>query len=249
MRNLDSAWAKLDRANKHLADMRNELGNYESLNPCEFVREDDPVLIKYRISILEPSSTIPAMLGDYVHNLRSALDHTAYALARKPTRQTYFPIFEDRQQALLKRRDPITRRRRRRFNITVNTMPRDAIKILRAIQPYQRGKAAKGDILWLVHELDIADKHRHMTLLAYPQKINLPPPLTGIMYGRGFKDGEEISLHLDAARLLPNEPKFYVPITLAVEIEKGLPILPLPTLQSLYDYIRDDVIPQFARFF
>lgn len=99
---LSGVKAKINRAEKHLADLHAEIAAFHRSVPYEILTEEDAAtgdLIK-RIKIVRP---IPkewgAIVGDVVHNLRSALDHLAVALvirngvtSDRILKDTYFPI-------------------------------------------------------------------------------------------------------------------------------------------------------------
>jgi hypothetical protein len=107
------------------------------------------------------------MIGDYVHNARSALDQVIFAISysRNPDefandRTTSFPIFNDR--------DAFNRPRRNRPALhEIRGIPPDAKAIVEGLQPYHRGKDAASDPLWLVHEMSNIDKHRNIHLTAW----------------------------------------------------------------------------------
>jgi hypothetical protein len=92
---------------------------------------------------------VSLLIGDAAHNLRTALDFLAYALARDANPgvdlgQIYFPISESfaKYQSGLRGK--------------TKGIPQAAIDALSLIQPYGGGN----DDLWGLHQLDIIDKHR-----------------------------------------------------------------------------------------
>ena len=104
--------------------------------------------------------------GDALHNMRSALDHIAYAVARKRRRPSgelktaMFPIKESSQQ----------------FNGTIHSrkianLGSDWIKFLLSKQPY-RGR--NGNALLRLDRLDNMDKHRELLSLG---------PVAGVRVG------------------------------------------------------------------
>jgi len=112
------------------------------------------------------------MLGDAIHNLRTALDHLAYRLVSvgpKPhwRGKVYFPI-ADSAEEFVSRIGGIKKRLRH-----------DAVKPLAAIKAYRGGA---GEILWQLNELDIIDKHR-LLLPVDPQNVvhSMSPREVGII--------------------------------------------------------------------
>jgi hypothetical protein len=106
---------------------------------------------------------IPAILGDCVHNLRSALDHLACQLVwvsgRTPDRLTQFPIISDDTywDSAAQSREPV------KVDIHPGVLPgiRDA---LASVQPYTGTDA--GQALGAIRKLDNPDKHRQIILTA-----------------------------------------------------------------------------------
>jgi hypothetical protein len=140
---------KVDRAKKHL-DLEAAIRAFEALGPYAVTMQEDPKtgceVYQFRQSTAIPSD-LGALLGDCVHNLRSALDHLAGILVRAgagtPGNYTAFPIGADeihfRSSAIHGLRGA----------------PAAAIKLVRRLKPYKGGN----ETLWRLHRLDIADKH------------------------------------------------------------------------------------------
>src|SRR4051812_20082870 len=94
---LSSAYAKLDRASLHIGD----LGKRATIAPDSYsiVREIDGDPSKYvyrveRLPVLDPD--LATVLGDFLTNMRAALDHLAFQLVKldkgTATENTRFPI-------------------------------------------------------------------------------------------------------------------------------------------------------------
>jgi hypothetical protein len=112
-----------------------------------------------------PRDPISVLIGDVLHNMRSALDHLAYALADAYTNpltedissRSEFPIFgdEDRKGRL--------GRGATLFQSGVakiqgwNPAAKTAVE---GLQPYKRGNDFREDPLWALQELDRISKHR-----------------------------------------------------------------------------------------
>jgi hypothetical protein len=157
---LEEARLKLGRGQEHLDTLDAELRRFHHNEPYTVVGEYDPDSAKYlaRFKILKP---IPRhgwglILGDAVHNARSALDYIAWRLAGgDPTDLiTLFPICNHpakfkSMQYRLKRMHP------------------SVVAEIRDLQPYQRPDP-KHDPLWLLEELDARDKHK---LIAMTQSV------------------------------------------------------------------------------
>jgi hypothetical protein len=143
---------KLDRAREHLATLSADVRAYLDSRPyvVEAKRAPDTRRLIYFVAGLRPTpSRVPAVLGDAIHNLRSALDHLAYQLVwvgsgKKPSSHVYFPIGDDRVKYLEQRRRQVK-----------GAAPA-AIATLDNLMPYRGGN----DALWRLHKLNNVDKHR-----------------------------------------------------------------------------------------
>ena len=117
-----------------------------------------------------PKNPISLLIGDALHNMRSALDTLAYALASAFTK----PLSED----IANRSDFIFGDEDRKGNVGVGSAlfhagaakiegwHPDAQTAVEGLQPYQRGKSFRTDPLWTLHDLDRINKHRllHITV-------------------------------------------------------------------------------------
>jgi hypothetical protein len=167
------AW-KLRRARTHFEGLHAEVDTFLNAEPPPYriVAEDDPYS-RDRIYRMEIGRPLPAIewgvvVGDVIHNLRSGLDHLAYALclANAPTEEppngTEFPIFAAE--------DGFDRRDRGGGLYKIRGMASEAQEAIRALQPYLHGNAAESQSLWLLQKMSNIDKHRylHLTVIGYP---------------------------------------------------------------------------------
>jgi hypothetical protein len=147
---LSGVRVKIDRAKKHLADLDTPIRALEDRKPHSVSMEIDSKS-GYEIYRFRESEGIPlewaAMVGDCVHNLRSALDLLANDLVRDnggtPNDWTAFPIGSD---ATHFRASAIKR---------IDGASTAAIKLVEGLNPYNGGNAT----IWRLHRIDIADKH------------------------------------------------------------------------------------------
>jgi hypothetical protein len=150
---LSGSVAKVARANEHLETLRVELEEINRKRNPYALRlqgnsEGGYSLILCGNEFLEPRLGI--ILGDAVHNLRSALDYIIVALIAKSgaplTTQHEFPIFADQG-------DYIAKAPRKLDGITFG---RDEIA---SVQPFNQ-ETPRHDPLFVVHHFSNADKHR-----------------------------------------------------------------------------------------
>jgi hypothetical protein len=167
-----SWWLKIERANKHLSELEDAVRRYSDSVPYEAVGgvhdEHDRHDIAYSLRITRKSDVeIAAIVGDTAHNARSALDHTAVALAsRKRHRAAAFPIEVTEDIWLKDGRRYCSRdhRARRSYRSRVEGMDPRAQAIIKAAQPYNHGGEAH--ILAVLSKLENADKHQRSVITA-----------------------------------------------------------------------------------
>ena len=144
--------AKIERAEKHISDLDAWRCGLGETKPYTILSKPHPIAeIAHTTLYVEDIREIDAslLIGDCVHNLRSALDHLAWQLVEAgggtPNKDTFFPLCERIEQyapALGKGE--------------IHKMREGAKELLRKIQRWESGD----DTLWFIHELDRIDKHR-----------------------------------------------------------------------------------------
>jgi hypothetical protein len=166
---------KIERAKRFIAELGLEVEQYLASNPGSVqiaMVNGEP---KARVTI-EPIGHMPsAIIGDCIHNLRTALDQMASELARindKSDKDVYFPFSDG----------PNT------FEAAIETKRfakagEDAVLLLKEFKPYRGGN----DDLRAIHDLDIIDKHTAIippqfqfeTNVQFTYDVNDPPSGTG----------------------------------------------------------------------
>lgn len=145
---------KLSRAEKHICDLDSAIRIFCESKPYVLTAKPHRIAEIDHISfIAEAVQAIPGdislILGDAIHNLRTALDHLAYQLVlangEAPSRNTEFPIG-----------DPTKKYTTSIHGGKIKGMTAEAKDIIRSVQPSNTGDMT----LWNLHALDIADKHR-----------------------------------------------------------------------------------------
>lgn len=99
----------------------------------------------------KPPSEWSPIIGDCLNNLRSSLDHMAWALANGEGRQTAFPIFTSSEE--YKRVTPVRHLRYVR---------EDAHTLIEGVQPYHHLDGPEAHPLFLLDRLTNDDKHREL---------------------------------------------------------------------------------------
>jgi hypothetical protein len=105
--------------------------------------------------------------GVIVYLLRSALDNAIWQLVEAnwntPSRGNEFPIFIDaaEHQRSMKRRGYL------------KGVHPEVVALINRVQPYMSGDRATKNVLWIIHELCIRDKHRTVNLAALSYRYQL----------------------------------------------------------------------------
>jgi hypothetical protein len=175
MNSTDLIRLKIERANKHIDELKSALLAFKNSDPYKISAKRDPQtrkLIYYLVDVQPMPMEIACIAGDTLHNLRGALDHLAYRLFRNEAgnaadaKHVYFPIFDDaaKYQAGV--------------NGKVHGMGQDAIDAIDAVKPYKGGN----DTLWRLHRLNNVDKHRLLiTVGAAFNAMNIGQHLGGLL--------------------------------------------------------------------
>jgi hypothetical protein len=150
----NSSRRKLARAEKHIHDFEGSLARFEEGNSHEEFSEPDPENPKNTIHKIRLTNPMPDFLdviaADAINNLRTALDHAAYALAAIKTpspKNAAFPFSGSLAE----------------FDRTVNgrckDIPENIRPFFRTFKPYKGGN----DALCALNELYNVDKHALLT--------------------------------------------------------------------------------------
>lgn len=148
------AWLKIERAREHIKQFSVHVREFSEANGHD-IRVYRDTNTGYDTLEFIPSKAIPpelmCIVGDAVHNLRSALDvamsQIEFLTTDERTDDVIFPVYKRREyfekavESRLKGKAP-----ERVINYIVDS-----------IQPYETGNGAP---IWQLHRLDIEDKHR-----------------------------------------------------------------------------------------
>lgn len=156
---LIGAYAKIDRAVDHFKLIDIAIGKM-------FLADKDTGAARHEfkansqelvVSLAEQAPldpALPLMVGDCVHNARSALDHLVYQLAL---------LNKSPNEAATKTSFPVCLTSKEFKNATERKVApyiRDtAFREIENLQPYKTGNGDR-DTLWILSQLDIIDKHR-----------------------------------------------------------------------------------------
>ena len=234
---------KVDRAEKHLHELEAKIRTYADGHPYEAIRarhaKKDTRDWAYLLRVTkQPDPRMAIVCGDVVHNLRSAYDHLAVAIAPRSRRwQAGFPIelediWEKDEGGVYIVADD---NRRASYLSRTTGMPKDALTIIDELQPYNARTDPKHHPLAIISRLDNADKHRELLVVAvglgdvrtetYFRGRRFEQALPEHPKGRGFaQDGTQIAGFLVTLDPPPDESEVQVKVygTPVVALDIGL---------------------------
>lgn len=199
MHPLEGPRGKIDRAKSQIKTLETELRSFrEQYTYRVVVAEFDSDTGYYPLCV---STNAPqdfdvawsVTVGEIAYNLRSALDQLVCRLAilknrRCDCRDTSFPILlrgtrrdsrkhDDWYWSVRTRKKP----RARAIPRGVRLLERKHIADIKRLQPYHRQNGNRLSPLWLLDELNNADKHRKIQIVAFQTRSLSTPP-----WGRWF---------------------------------------------------------------
>lgn len=272
---LDGVRLKLDNAQTHLERLESEIWRYRvgkvpgRGEPYRVVHqsqsESDPYYVIRVVLLEEPPPMLGVLIGDWLPNVRSALDHIAWQLAgSNPPPRTEFPIFLDprKYHAVTKKGVPTSGSGLDKVR-GLGPGPQAAIE---SLQPYHRGHAPSWHPLWILHELSNFDKHRTLhvaaaTLESSSFSMSIEGQqiagATNIKIGTLTVDpsvrGTEVArfgpIFADPAKV-HGHAKYAFDVAFAQDgPAAGAGRIVLPTLTDIRDFVGNEVLPAVLPFF
>jgi hypothetical protein len=150
---------KLDRAEAHIETLREKIAEFRKGQSPPFETRIDSApkaggTVEYGLFAVVrelPPRTFAPIIGDAVHNIRSALEYLVYELAPSEVRKkgsTQFPIFLDEDGF------------KKRGSKMLTGITGDARKVIERVQPYLASNPPRHDPLAILQKLSNRDKHR-----------------------------------------------------------------------------------------
>ena len=185
--------------------------------------------------LAQPSETWGVLLGEIVHNLRSALDHLVYEASSldkngRPLSDTEFPIFVDE--------DKFRSERRPGGLYKIRGLNAETRAFVESMQPFH-SENPRLHHLWALRELSNADKHRLLNFVVAAYRIEGPllikfTPSEGVKITDDnsrvevelgirpgvLEDGAEC-LSFTTLSIFPDDTKVDVNLSVAFEIQMG----------------------------
>lgn len=201
---------KIQRARRHLKDLEAAEAEWRAFGKHSLWTEPDPHdpsgrLVFYATAEQPPAYPISVLIGDWLHNWRSALGALALQLAVSFTsplpdafaKVSEFPIFGDEDRNGVSGVGSANFHKTKRTGapapgsglFKIQGWNPQAQAAVERLQPYQRGPAFREDPLWIVHELNIMDKHRALHTVAAWSDSALLDPRRSRNYGGSAPNG------------------------------------------------------------
>lgn len=178
--------SKFARAFSLVDDLEQQISDYLQAGPVETTERNEPSgdLVVTARARVRPPAEWSLLVGDALHNARSALDHLAWQLvemhggspdkSRFPFKESPVGFGDELRNALPK-------------------VPSEIRQQVKALQPWRGGD----DRLWLLHHLDILDKHRLLVPVVAASR--------GIMLHFSAEWPGREAVHLDPIELLSED--------------------------------------------
>jgi len=263
---------KLNRALNHLKDLERGATTWlENRDHHTITHEHDPDALTYSVfaeAERPPRDPAALLIGDFLHGVRSGLDHLAYALAVAYTNplpedvaeDSEFPIFgdEDRKGASGRGPDLFKGAASRKLR---GVHP-DARAFIESVQPYKLGSRFAQHNLFLLYDLARIDRHRLLhPVVAFFSGFGFNPHSSRVKLGPGIIRSYEGSLEkrtevalIEGVRPVNPGESVYVdvvlPLKLAFPAESGAAAGKdvVKTLGAIYNYAITEVVTPLEAF-
>ncbi len=232
---------KVQRANEHIAHLCREVAVYKKESRYRVFVDHHSMPNVHRLVASRrypPPNSWATLIGDTIHNLRSALDLLAcdtMRLHNKGVSSVHFP-FADKAENL---EDTIRSR-------TVHRARPEVVNLFYSLRPYKGGD----ELLYGIHELDIQDKHKLLIPVVAASSLgridfklaNHPPTEISLVYLFSADEKEVCGLFVDSG-LKPEfkyeeKPKFEVLFDIGGVRHKPV----LPTLLQMSKLVNEIIV-------
>jgi hypothetical protein len=206
---LEAIFDRIGRAQEHLQPIKGELLRYYRSDPCRMRGEFDPNQYGRR-EVMGPEATLAALgvrlntlIGEFVHDLRSALDHLARQLVLvdkgTPTGSSRFPILARPPRAKKYGKHP--------FPSVSGGVSLAARTLIDEAQPYKFGARYAEHPLWVLHKLWNIDKHRDVIARGGMPQLHFVGDMPPFSYTSRLESATEYGAKL---LLVPDDPEMNV---------------------------------------
>lgn len=152
---LDGIWEKIRRADEHINGLDVEINTFLDSNIYRAVSEPNHDGREHSLKIIGPDPPLrfSVIAGEIIHHCRSALDQLIWQLVvangGQPNRQHAFPVCptnDDFKNACKSGK--------------IKGISDGATALVESFQPYHNPKGFEWHPLWVLHDMDVTDKHR-----------------------------------------------------------------------------------------
>jgi len=249
MDSLDSVNLKIVRAIAHYKELEVEFAKYFQTNPAKVVRQQEGTPDQY-VGKVEAKGPIPARLpliiGDCLQNLRSSLDYLVWELVlaakNTPNRNHMFPICSTSDSF----KSQLGRGR-------LDGIHQDALKEIESLQPYHLGTDFDKATLWVVDEFCNINKHRRVlltTLVGGSGTIEETRTIDGKLWLRTAdlpRESKVGPFPIVNGGQVQVDSQILAFIAFDEDVVRGKEVS--SHLGAMLNYVKDDVVPVFERFF
>jgi hypothetical protein len=234
---------RIIRAKEHLDILNSEIRAFLASDFCRVEVHDDPDSSGY---IYQPYLLKPIpidwgiILGDFIHNLRVALDNIAWSCAITKDDRVEFPIFINKSPE---------------FGRKLKKLREDIGPEIEALQPFNRPDREKRRApLWVLHRMDIINKHRIILpgIIKFRYATGKPREYIWIDFAiTRLNKGDMVIKHpLKLSQQINFKPNIIAEILFDVSSDSmiGTERVDCEGLFRTYEYIREHVYPKFAKF-
>ena len=216
---LSGAWDRIYRAQEHLEAIKCELLSYYNADGCTLSGKYNPdaeggtgAIEGGFVSTPPIGPRLNTLIGEMLHDTRSALDHLAWQLVldtgKEPIpEKTNFPIWTCAPKTDRDGKDALP-------NIK-GGISLDARTLISAVQPYKWGARYREHPLWLLHQLWNIDKHRYVIAKGSRTAVKLPHHAPTFTFTTALESATEHGARL---RIVPDDPSVGVDMHTTIEI-------------------------------
>jgi len=165
---LQGVRSKFERALQQRSEMQAQVQAFAESDFYEIATERDyrGRIVGRAVNVKTPDDKLGLLIGEFVHSVRSGLDHLVHRLARTTTpnlpaswaKSSAFPIFKSGPEFRGKKKG------HRGASSKMRGLSPSAQRSLERLQPYHRRGTPMLWALWQLEELSNLDKHRDMPL-------------------------------------------------------------------------------------
>lgn len=222
---LAGVWEKVRRARKLFTVLESEVRPWVEAQRPTLAHQGDPQTGWHTWRLRGPGPPPPlqwsVILGEIIHDLRSALDHLVWQLViangKSPTKKNQFPIFSGPAAA----KD--WKDRRNRWTAMLSGVDVDAVRLIKSMQPYRTRDRLTWSPLEMLADFSDTDKHQLLVTswagmvpnpaVGSPFLVNPPPAgavyiefrgATALRWPLPIDDTEVFALRIEPPTAKPN---------------------------------------------